>query len=113
MISNSVALANKVQSNLVHFHLWSEVTPIKLELEENNVLTILQGQDPRHEPRYFDYLIPLHKTTKVTLKDLDLIFKHMESSTGSVPKMMLMAIVDFDGSVLYYNVYEGLQRPKN
>ncbi|GMG33000.1 unnamed protein product [Ambrosiozyma monospora] len=113
MISNSVALANKVQSNLVYFHLWSEITQITLKLEENHIVTILQGQDPRNEHRHFDYLIPVHKTTKVTLKDLDLIFKHIGSSTGSVPKMMLMAIVDFDGSVLYYNVYEGLQRPNN
>lgn len=118
MISDK-GVCNQVKTNLVYYNLWTDVKCVEFEDDTiNEKITVLHGKNPKVDENSgctsgYDYVLPLFKQVKLTLQDLDLIFTHLNHIEGEKIGKLVMGIVDFDGTVVYYNVHSGVQKPKN
>ncbi|VEU19278.1 DEKNAAC100680 [Brettanomyces naardenensis] len=116
MITNR-ATCIKVRTNLVHYNLWSDVSLVEFEEETlHEKLMLLKGKNPKSEEENsngYDYVLPVLKQTKLTLQDIDLIFQHLTEMEGYEVGKIVLGIMDFDGTVVYYNIHPGVQKPKN
>lgn len=102
--------------------MWSNITTLKitdvntrnnldgLNNSNNTTIYILKGENPKCGQT--EYVFTIHKRTKLTLENLDIIFMKIEQTDNqpvqSVDKI-LIAIVDSDGSILFYYVHRGVK----
>lgn len=118
---NTLGLVNKVKLHLTYAIMWSNITTLKITdvntrnnldgLNSNNTtLYILKGENPKCGQ--MEYVFTINKRTKLTIENLDLIFMKIEQTDNqpvqSVDKI-LIAIVDSDGSILFYYVHRGVK----
>lgn len=126
---NTLGIANKVKLHLIYSVLWSNITTVvvdqKMETSTNEKnmgepdsvsvkpsprTYILKGENPKSGQ--IEYVLAISKRRKITLENLDLVFMGIEEADhkelGSVDKI-LMAIVDSDGSILFYYVHRGVK----
>ncbi|ODV85639.1 hypothetical protein CANARDRAFT_176075 [[Candida] arabinofermentans NRRL YB-2248] len=113
---SSEELAGKVYLNLVHYNLWCGVSVVRCGDEY-----IVKGCPPpatdsnnntNSTSDDVEYIVPVLKTTKVSMKVLDSVFEAIEATEGLKPKKIILGIVDVDGTVVYYNVHDGIQKPR-
>jgi len=113
------ATCNKVRTNLVYYNLWSDVTSVEFyndTLDENFML--LKGKNPKAGEdsalnNGYDYVLPVLKQKRLTMQTLDLIFKHISEIEHTKIQKLVIGITDFDGTIVYYNIHSGVQKPKN
>jgi hypothetical protein len=126
---NNLGLANKVKLHLTYSVQWSNIITLVLDhvrtvpldpttvsstytelLNPNKETYVLKGTNPKNEKA--EYVLPISKRAKVTLENLDLVFTGIErveeNEFGSIEKI-LVAIVDTDGSILFYYVSRGVK----
>ncbi|ODQ46329.1 hypothetical protein PICMEDRAFT_128365 [Pichia membranifaciens NRRL Y-2026] len=126
---NTLGLANKVKLHLTYSVIWSNITTVvvdqptkhaaqneKLEQFGSGVATptsktyVLKGENPKSGE--VEYVLAISGRKKLTLENLDLLFKGIEEAEHkqfeSIDKI-LMAIVDSDGSILFYYVHRGVK----
>ncbi|QPG77077.1 hypothetical protein FOA43_004476 [Brettanomyces nanus] len=118
MISTKATL-NKVKTNLTHYCLWLNVSEVRFfDKTVNETISVLKGQNPKADndsgcANNYDYVLPVMKDTKLTLQTIDLIFYHLELNEGSPVDKLVLGIMDFDGTIVYYNIHPGVHKPKN
>ena len=127
---NTLGLANKVKLHLTFSVIWSNITTVIVDqptkyAAQNESLEqfggggatatsktyVLKGENPKSGD--IEYVLAISKRRKLTLENLDLIFKGIEEAENkqfeSIDKI-LMAIVDSDGSILFYYVHRGVKK---
>lgn len=121
---NTLGLANKVKLNLIYSIQWSNMITFSILnvdkqndmktskiLNPNNETYILKGTNPRNEKE--EYVLALSKRTKVTLENMDLIFKYISMKLNVSVEKLLLAIVDTDGSIMYNYISRGVKSVQN
>lgn len=123
---NTLGLANKVKLHLTYAVMWSNITTVSIDdickatstidnhqihnINPNRTTYILKGSNPKSGE--MEYVLPISKRNKLTLENLDSVFQGIENAEdkepGSVEKI-LMAIIDSDGSILFYYVNRGVK----
>lgn len=121
---NTRGLSNKVRLNLIHMIQWSNMTTLsvknvslreseswrKLTNPENETF-LLKGTNPKNGKE--EYVLALSKRTKVTLQNLDNLFKQLCSKVDEEIDRILLAIVDTDGSIMYNYISRGVRSVHN
>lgn len=122
---NTLGLANKVKLHLTYAVMWSNIITISIDeicrapsiignhqtniINPNQTTYILKGSNPKSGE--MEYVLPISKRNKLTLENLDSLFQGIEivedKELGGVEKI-LMAIIDSDGSILFYYVNRGV-----
>lgn len=107
------SLAKQVRDNLVYYHSWQDV--VSIPLLEGFILSgrpaaKLSNDDAEIQTEYI-YPIELKQYNKgsLTLRMLDELFETLKDFAS---KRILLGIVSDDGTIVYYTVYKGLQKPK-
>lgn len=121
------ALENMVLTNLEHFHLWNDIQKEKKTLNwRKSQLKLLSGLPPHplsndnhdsdadsNENILREYILPVNMTQYkeefITLECLDLIFDKL---CPAKVKRIILAIVNTDGTTVFYFVYKGIHKPK-
>lgn len=122
------SLTERVRQNLVHFHQWNtvELTPNSLPWKNDRLIQVLTGRPPnklsnddqeqevdgRKIPQ-IEYILPVemsqYKEGYLTIECMDQVF---EKLCPSDLNRILLAIVNDDGTVLYYFAHKGIYKPK-
>ncbi|ANZ73603.1 BA75_01402T0 [Komagataella pastoris] len=103
-----MSLLDVVQTNLEQFHFWTHVKVLDdfvIQGYPQESLTKNTSQDA------LEFVYPAHISQKLSLSDIDGIFKKLDELLGVRPKRIVMGIVTDDGSVVYYFAHEGLIKP--
>lgn len=117
-----------VKNNLLYFQMWTEVEILQDDLSwKGNSLRLLRGRPPHklsndvdteHEnslssPRPLEFILPInmsqYKENFLTLECLSQTFTHLCSPST---ERILLAIINDDGTIVYYFVYKGVRKPK-
>lgn len=129
---NNLGLVNKVKLHLTYSVMWSNITSHSVPLEHmldqtskttgrlnnislasHNETYVLKGTEPKHHRE--EYVLAISKRASVTLQKFDVLFAAIENTFGlpanSLEKI-LVAIVDTDGSILFYNIHRGVKNYK-
>lgn len=106
MTMNNLGIANKVRLHLIYSNQWKNITSIELQNSNNTITYILHGENPNNVK---EYVLAINKTHKVTVEDMDKLFKKIESNQGIELEKILMGIIDTDGSILFYYVHKGVK----
>lgn len=104
-------LADQIQTNLTHFHLWNDLSQIDVETDRGTV-KIVKGTPPEKllsedTEAKEEYILPSATEDKWTIRQWNQVFTKLNN-----PKRMLMAMVTNDGTIVYYFVNNGLAKPK-
>ncbi|AAS52055.1 ADR135Wp [Eremothecium gossypii ATCC 10895] len=101
-----------VRNNLVHYQQWSDVEVVPLRDREALRGRPAQKLSNDDEEIGVEYVLPVelsqYRSSGVTLEALDKVFSQLPASC----KRVVLAISSDDGTVVYYTVYQGLQRPR-
>ncbi|CAI4049506.1 hypothetical protein SUVZ_13G1940 [Saccharomyces uvarum] len=118
-----------VKNNLLYFQMWTEVELLQDVLPwKGNNLNLLKGRPPHklsndaedtggdkgpspiQQP---EFILPInmsqYKENFLTLECLSRIFTQLGDSTT---ERILLAIINDDGTIVYYFVYKGVRKPK-
>lgn len=108
-----------VKDNLSYFQYWTDVQledkilPWKgtdLRLVSGTPPNKLSNDDPEIQK---EYILPVnmtqHKEEFITLECLDLVF---EKLCDKDTKRIILGIVNSDGTIVYYFIYNGIHKPK-
>lgn len=108
-----------VKDNLSYFQYWTDVQledkilPWKgtdLRLVSGIPPNKLSNDDPEIQK---EYILPVnmtqHKEEFITLECLDLVF---EKLCDKDTKRIILGIVNSDGTIVYYFIYNGIHKPK-
>lgn len=111
-----------VWNNLAYCQLWDELQARnETVIWQNHTLRIMQGRPPHKlsndvESGNFsglEYVLPIemsqYETGFVTFQCLDHIFDKLCPADA---KRLTLAIVNSDGTVMFYFVYKGIHKPK-
>ena len=105
-------LAAQVETNLVHYTLWTNV-----QVFRNNGLAILRGLPPSKladlDPENLqEWVVPkaMHEA-KCSMGEISLWFDRV-AEIDLRPKRITLAIVNDDGTVVYYFVHDGVTKPR-
>ncbi|CAI4670402.1 BHH_G0040920.mRNA.1.CDS.1 [Saccharomyces cerevisiae] len=117
-----------VKNNLLYFQMWTEVEILQDDLSwKGNSLRLLRGRPPHklsndvdteHEnslssPRPLEFILPInmsqYKENFLTLECLSQTFTHLCNPST---ERILLAIINDDGTIVYYFVYKGVRKPK-
>ncbi|ODQ78241.1 hypothetical protein BABINDRAFT_9464 [Babjeviella inositovora NRRL Y-12698] len=111
------SLAEIVATNLVHYNLWTAVEDVVLSSR-----TVLCGAPPPTSVIATDsstvlsdqeYVLPLLVSEKLTLATLDGIFREIaERRAGVRPEKVIGGILNTDGTVVYYFIWDGVAKPR-
>ncbi|TID15783.1 hypothetical protein CANINC_004312 [Pichia inconspicua] len=82
----------------------------KLTNPENETF-LLKGMNPKNNKE--EYVLALSKRTKVTLQNLDNLFKQLCLKFDEEIEKILLAIVDTDGSIMYNYISRGVKSVHN
>lgn len=111
-----VLLVETVRTNLIHYNQWNTVSYFTISTDKGPVC-ILQGtpsavlpSSDKIEPEWVVPVLMLSKKTSGT--EIAQWFKGIASETGTRPKRITMAMVNDDGTVLYYFVHDGVVKPR-
>ncbi|CCD23707.1 Sen15p NDAI_0C00460 [Naumovozyma dairenensis CBS 421] len=118
-VYNRSEIEELVRNNLLQFHLWTEVTVATetLSWKESNI-RLLTGRPPHKlsnddEDVMTEYVLPVemsqYKTSYLTLEFLDKIFDNLCPENT---KRLTLAIINDDGTTVFYFVYKGIHKPK-
>lgn len=70
---------------------------------EEGVIYLLKGKNNKNDN--LEYVLPISKRSKITIKDFNFIFENIEENI----EKLLISIVDNDGSILCYYIYKGIK----
>ena len=117
-----------VKNNLLYFQMWTEVEILQDDLSwKGNSLRLLRGRPPHKlnndvdteqenslsSPRPLEFILPInmsqYKENFLTLECLSQTFTHLCSPST---ERILLAIINDDGTIVYYFVYKGVRKPK-
>lgn len=105
-------LAAQVETNLVHYTLWTNV-----QVFRNNGLAILRGLPPSKladlDPENLqEWVVPkaMHEAM-CSMEEISLWFNRV-AEIDLRPKRITLAIVNDDGTVVYYFVHDGVTKPR-
>lgn len=103
-------LAKVVQTNLVHYNLWADVEVVQL-----GALVALRGSAPNALPgatTNFEYVVPVAMASgKTSMAEMDSWFAALGQYATRPPRVVL-ALVNDDGTVVYYFVSDGVSKPR-
>ncbi|KAL3232772.1 tRNA-splicing endonuclease subunit SEN15 [Nakaseomyces bracarensis] len=122
------SLTDRVRQNLVHFHQWTsvELVPRSLPWKNDRLIQVLTGRPPnklsnddqeeeingQNRP-LMEHILPVemsqYKEGYLTLECMDKIFNELCPNDLN---RILLAIVNDDGTVLYYFAHKGIYKPK-
>ncbi|CCK71454.1 Sen15p KNAG_0H00380 [Huiozyma naganishii CBS 8797] len=115
-------LEELVEKSLIHLQLWKDVVvEDKLVVWKGVPVRLLTGCPPHvlsHDEKPADgigreYILPVnmtqYKEEQVTLAFLDIVFSEL---CAKDTKRIILAIVNTDGTVVFYFVYNGVHKPK-
>jgi len=132
-------LASTVYENLENQHDWTLLESHTLKESQNKTLLprpLITGLPPRRlylhpddqvelvkthatytvdETPEIEWVVPMHLSEKLTLKQLAEVFDSVELSEPLAEgrcKRLLMAIVHDDSTVVYYFVHDGIVKPR-
>ncbi|GEQ69594.1 hypothetical protein JCM33374_g3266 [Metschnikowia sp. JCM 33374] len=106
-------VATEVETNLVHYTLWTDVKVIlrggPFSLLRGQPPSKLADQDPENQK---EWVIPkpMHES-KCSMAEIESWFEYV-ASIDVRPKRITLAIVNDDGTVVYYFVHDGVIKPR-
>lgn len=107
---------SQVVINLQHFHLWSNVGSEPIRTSNKEITHVIKGVPPKELPGgetdTAEWILPIDISTKITLCHLDEAFSGIKSLCSTRPKRILIAIVNTDGTVVYYFIHDGIVKPR-
>lgn len=125
-----------VRDSLVHFHSWTDVRLGEKSLKwEGSDIRLLSGTPPHrlsnddndttapgsssggvesnNTESALEYILPVsmtqYKNEHITLECMDLIFEKLCDATT---KRLVMAIINDDGTIVFYFIYKGIHKPR-
>lgn len=111
-----------VRNNLLHYQLWNEVhvsdetllwKDRKIKLISGKPPSKLSNDDENEGVINTEYVLPVemsqYKVGYLTLECLDTVFNML---CDPAAKRLTLAIVNSDGTVVFYFVYKGIHKPK-
>ncbi|CAI1632200.1 hypothetical protein SEUBUCD646_0M01980 [Saccharomyces eubayanus] len=118
-----------VKNNLLYFQMWTEVELLQDVLPwKENTLSLLKGRPPHKlsndtedtvgdhgmsPVQQTEFILPInmsqYKENFLTLECLSQVFTQL---CDSVTERILLAIINDDGTIVYYFVYKGVRKPK-
>ncbi|KAH3675433.1 hypothetical protein WICMUC_002722 [Wickerhamomyces mucosus] len=110
---NQNGLLGQVKQNLLHYNLWSDISEIKLPN-----YTLIQGKPKEplssaaESHNEYEIIYPIKLTDSLTPKQLNQIFEELKLEKGNRLPKIICAILNDDGTIVYYNIYNGLIKPK-
>lgn len=93
--STTNGLASTVQQHLLHALNWQEVI-----LVDSSFGKIIQAIDCNGEDQT---VLPMLRKTKITMQQLENLYDQFKV------EKIIMALIDIDGTIVYYNVYKGVR----
>jgi tRNA-splicing endonuclease subunit Sen15 len=111
MMSKDMPLIEQVKTNLVHYNLWtsvkvhdrlkvlSGVPPLKLDLDDPDEMR--------------EWVIPKSMNDKqLQLTEIESWFSKLEHEVKVRPKRVTIALVNDDGTIVYYFIHDGIVKPR-
>lgn len=106
-------LIDQVTTNLVHYNSWTEVKPHSFSSG-----TILTGFPPSKldssdEDNVKEWVVPtsMVSNSELSLSEIDGWFEAI-ALVESRPKRVTIAMVNDDGTVVYYFIHDGVVKPR-
>lgn len=106
-------LAAQVETNLVHYNLWTDVKVFR----RDGPFSVLQGQPPsklgeQDAEAQPEWVVPKSmQDSRASVAEIASWFDYV-ATLGARPKRITMAIVNDDGTVVYYFVHDGVAKPR-
>ncbi|OBA22394.1 hypothetical protein METBIDRAFT_39931 [Metschnikowia bicuspidata var. bicuspidata NRRL YB-4993] len=105
-------LAAQVEKNLVHYNLWTDVRVFR----KDDRFAVLQGQPPsklaENDAMQPEWVVPKSMNdVKCSMAEIAAWFDYV-ATISERPKRVTMAIVQDDGTVVYYFVHDGVTAPR-
>lgn len=109
-------LADTVKTNLIHYNQWTTVTDLHISTDKGP-LVLLRGKPPVVLPSTeeigLEWVVPILMLAKKTsAAEIELWFQGIALESGNRPKRITMAMVNDDGTVVYYFVHDGVVKPR-
>lgn len=107
-----MSLHQTVQTNLVHYNKWTDVDAVVC-----GEYTFLKGNPPekldeRDTPGQPEWVVPLAMTDQnVSTSEIDKWFCNI-ALVAARPARVTLALVNTDGTVVYYFVHDGIVKPR-
>lgn len=117
-----------VKNNLLYFQMWTEMEVLPDVLPwKGNRLNLLRGRPPHKLSNDTDtedensspsaqpteFILPIsmsqYRENFLTLECLSKVFTHLRSPST---ERVLLAIINDDGTIVYYFIYKGVRKPK-
>lgn len=111
------SLAGEVQTNLVHYNLWTEVKEHGITVNGINT-AILSGLPPAKldstdAANTREWVIPkLVSLKELPLEEINVWFEQLALLSGSRPKRVTVGLVNDDATIVYYFVHDGIVKPR-
>ncbi|KAK6204931.1 tRNA-splicing endonuclease subunit Sen15 [Scheffersomyces amazonensis] len=119
--TNSSSLANQVKLNLIHYNLWTDVKiyeTLSSSSSSGIVSPILSGISPTTKETEWVVCKSLDKSdAQLSTQEIESWFVQIEKinvkwHAYQRPKKIIIAIVNDDSTVVYYNIHDGLVKPR-
>jgi tRNA-splicing endonuclease subunit Sen15 len=110
------SLATHVHTNLVHYNLW---TNVQIHNVSTNDVVVLSGTPatklrPDDADGLTEWVVArsLVPDYSVTTAQINQWFSAIEELNGTRPSRVTIAIVNDDGTVVYYFIHDGVVKPR-
>ncbi|KAK6462162.1 tRNA-splicing endonuclease subunit Sen15 [Scheffersomyces coipomensis] len=103
------SLSEQVKLNLVHYNLWTNV--IIHDTTPSPSSSVISGISPTS--KQLEWIVPKSFTNKdITIPEIETWFVQITTINTKRPSKLIIAIVNDDSTVVYYNIHDGLVKPK-
>ncbi|EGW34976.1 uncharacterized protein SPAPADRAFT_58100 [Spathaspora passalidarum NRRL Y-27907] len=105
-------LAEQVKINLTHYNQWSDVVIHAV----SNELFAISGKPPQKlDDKEIDveWIVPkTNSNSKLSVDEINQWFKRIAEIHGNPPQRIAIAVVNDDGTIVYYFIHEGIVKPR-
>lgn len=124
---NQETLVNQIKHNLSFYNLWTDITEIKTAdfallqgipkdpLTEQTTVdstkdTATESSGNKNHPHEIVY--PIKIDDKLTPKQIHKLFEQAGKAKGFKVEKIIAGILNDDSTIVYYNIYNGLVKPR-